>query len=463
MRSIGTVVAAVILAGVLAGAEPAPQGVVVQPEKSSLAVSVWPDQAHYVAGQRLQLSVRLSAPAYLYLTHIDGQGRVQLLFPNAYDPEPRLEAGTHTFPGSRYSFLIEGAPGTETVQAIASAVSLDVLGALQAEPPSEAVPFALLGDDPQDVAARVQGVLARAVPDEGWAADWAQFQIVTPAPQRWVVRSFPGEAEVYLDGVFVGLTPEELTVLPPAQAGQSRRVELALVKEGFRTWSAVVRVSVGPKGEVRIQPEAPQGALQLQRRADHTFLDATLQPNVGAAAVEFPPLTLPGQEDLSHVDYQRRPLDGSISANLGGHPAGISTFGFEFGLGGFRLGLGLADTAEDVPEYFDLGAPADLGVERVLNEDPEVEAYLKLTMETGLTGLWVELGAGVVYQARAHLAAPVGSPAHALDVTVLPNGYRTEDVGLSAIAGLAYHAGGLLLQLGFDSHRGVVAGLGVVF
>jgi hypothetical protein len=127
-----------------------------------------------------------------------------------------------------------------------------------------------------------------------------------------------------------------------------------------------------------------------------------------------------------------------------------------------QVGLGLADTVDDVPEFFDIGDPIDFGSELILNEEPEIEIYAKLSIPTLIEGLHLELGGGLIHQLRVHLASSFGI-AQPSDVVVLPNGYRSEEVGVSGIFGVSYRANGLLLQIGYDTHRGVVGGLGLAF
>lgn len=458
-RVMATVLTAFLLSGFPTSAQPQPQGIVVNPTPAALEVEVWPGKATYLAGERLTLNVRLNETAYVYVYGINARGQITVLFPNAYTPDNRLQAGLHTLPGNRYSLLIEGPPGRELIQAIATFVPLDLFSLAEGEPSLQA-PFAALGDEPEQIAARVQSLLAQTVAQDQWASAWTQFQIITATAHRWVVRSFPRNAELYVDGEFVGLTPEEITLLPPSRAGQSRKIELALRQNDQLLWSGVLKMTVDLNGKLNVQTlsENDNAAISTRRRGETTFLDVrfqSAQPSLGElnAASQTPPTS------FRRIDS----IGGSLSVNLGGHPQGMSSFGVELGLGSLRLGLGLADTVDAVPEFFDVGAPIDLGAKIIYNEEPEVEFYAKLVLNTGFAGLFLEIGGGVVIQVQAHVAAPSFSTAAPLDVGVLPNGYRSETIQGAGIAGLAYRANGLLLQVGYDSHRGIVGGLGVAF
>ena len=473
MRHGALALLTLIASGFAAWADPAPQGgpvpqgIIVKENPADLVIEVWPEKESYLAGQRLELNVRLSQAAYVYLYAISSQGRVTLLYPNAFELENLRNAGVHRFPGNRYSLLVEGQSGVEVIQAIATLEPVDLLSLAEAVPSAQ-LPFVPLPGERAALAAQVQGLLAHTLTQERWAAGWTQFRISAPPAQRWVVRSFPHEAEVYLDGQLVGLTPEEVVLSAPARAGQSTQAELVLARGGQVIWSGVLLMTNGADGKLQLKAVSKNDNATVSTRTegDTTFLDIQLQE---AQPVRGEP-DEPDEEDESLIsmdssfDFRRGPsLGGSLSANLGGHPRGISTFGLEFGISAVRLGIGLADTADEVPEFFDLGTPIDLGPEWVLNEDPEVEIYGKLSLGAGLEGLWLELGAGLVYQVEVHVAAPdFGSPAP-LDVSVQPNGYRIELFEGAGIVGLAYRFGNVLLQAGYDTHRGVVGGLGVIF
>ncbi|HEY5596038.1 MAG TPA: DUF4384 domain-containing protein [Candidatus Bipolaricaulota bacterium] len=466
MRHGALALAILLASGCASWADPVPQGVIVKENPADLAIEVWPAKESYLAGQRLELNVRLSQAAYVYLYAVSSQGRVTLLYPNAYELGNLRKAGLHHFPGNRYRLVVEGQSGIEVVQAIATLEPVDLLSLAEAAPSTQ-LPFVPLPGEPAALAAQVQGLLAQTLAQERWAVGWTQFHIVAPPSQRWVVRSFPHEAEVYLNGQLVGLTPEELVLAPPARAGQSAQVELVLVRGGQVIWSGVLRMTNGADGKLalKVVSKDDNAAVSTRTEGDTTFLDIRLQE---AQPVRGEPEG-PGEVDASVIsldpsfDFRRGSLGGSLSANLGGHPSGISTFGLEFGISAVRLGIGLADTADEVPEFFDVGTPLDLGTEWVLNEDPEVEIYGKLSLGTGFEGLWLELGAGLVYQVQAHVAAPDFAGPVPLDVSVLPNGYRIELFEAAGIVGLAYRFGNVLLQAGYDTHRGVVGGLGVVF
>lgn len=449
-------------------AQPEPQGVMVTPDNADFTVEVVAEKPNFLAGERLSLNLRLSQGAFVYVYSINAKGEVQLLFPNAYAPNNWMEAGQHKFPSNRYSLVIDGDPGTEVIQAVATQTPLNLLALIQTALTTEN-PFAYVDIKPEHLVAEFQQLITQTNGPNEWAAAWTQFQIVTSQPHRWIVESFPSELKVFLDGEMIGLTPEEINLEAPSRASQTRRVELALVNVNDEVvWVGTLTLSTNASGELRIktQTQGNYHDLDVDTDGNLTKLKVDARPpsvtNFGNN-LDVDPVEEPDFDSNGSINYQRLgSLGGSLSANLGGHPDGISTFGFEFGIGFLRVGVGLADTVDaNVPEFFDIGRPEDLGPTTVFNADPEIEFYGKLSLSTGIEGVFLEFGGGIVMQEQAHVAAPFGS--NGLDVGVLPNGYTSEVFTTAGIAGLAYRVGGLLLQIGYDTHRGVVGGLGVVF
>jgi len=451
--------ALLVVLGVSVQAQPLPQGVVVNPADSALELALWPSKDAYTSGERLGLSVRTNVALYLYLYAIDERGQISVLFPNAFESNNRVGPGLIELPGERYSWVTEGKPHVETVQALASVRPLDLLS-LAESPPSAQAPYASLKDTPRVVAKRVQALIERTLNADEWVAAWTQFRVLSAPPRRFVVRSRPAGAEVYLDGALVGLTPATLSLPLLEPANPSKAVMLTLVKRGYKAWSGALRLRLDPRGGVQVQLP-PGGGLGLEQsvQANTTFLDVDLHA-AKALQDEF----LPSTTLDAPVDFHRlRKLGGSFALNLGGHPRSMSSFGLELGLGAVKLGLSLADTAEDVPAFFDLGTRADLGRETVYNLDSELEVYAKVSLSTGLAGVRLELGAGVVTQTLAHVATSAQTRGPALNVSVLPNGYLSQIFKPTALVGVAYRVGDLSLQAGYDTHRGLVGGLGVLF
>lgn len=94
--------------------------------QENLRVWVWPDRgegAGYLPGDEIAMYVEANRDCYLILYNIDTRGRLNILFP--YDPWddnfiPGGEVVRFPHPSARVDWTVEGPPGVEYVQAIAS-------------------------------------------------------------------------------------------------------------------------------------------------------------------------------------------------------------------------------------------------------------------------------------------------------------------------------------------------------
>lgn len=162
-----------LIGGAGASQGTSPLGIV--PTPSALQVSIWVDKAVYQPGEYITIHYSVNQPAYLYIIDIDAAGYARLIFPNLYSQNNYVDAGEHVLPDKpTYRFVVVPPYGTEYVQAIASTqpLSLDVQGFREA--------FPLLGTDPSQVGAQIQGI----IPVGETATAWTSFQVggVTPPP-----------------------------------------------------------------------------------------------------------------------------------------------------------------------------------------------------------------------------------------------------------------------------------------
>lgn len=434
--------------------KPIPQVVILPPAEGELDVQIWTDFRLYTPGEPLRIHLRLSRDAYVYVYNVNPAGRVRLLFPNAFSPNPFLKAGEHVLPeGPDYSFVVEKLYGVETLQALALLKPLPLLEELSAQGLEE-VPFPQLQGNAEELKPRVEKLIRITVEPDEWAADWIQF-VVGPAVAHLRVTTDPPGARVLLNGKEMGTTPLTLDLEP----GQ---FILVLRKEGYRPWLKSVQLGNGSFREFSVALE-PEAALQ----------PPPPPPTEGAGAVEPPPHPRPqpepeGEEELGPP---LRLLDFAFGLNAGLNVEGVLSLGAELGLlRGLILGGSVSFTAdEDIPEYFDLGAPAEFEDEEVYNWGPETEAYLKLSLPLGETGLYAQLAGGIAVQERVHIAVPGGvvivpglfaAATGAPLVEILPNGYRETVSYLTVYGGIALALSEEgVLGVGYHTRRGWVVGL----
>lgn len=495
--------------------QPIPEGIIVQPNPTPLAIQLGLEKTSYAPGDKLRLTIALNQDAYVYVYNITPDQRVNLLFPNAYQPVNLLKAGAHTIPDTRYSFVIAPPTGFECVQVLALAAPLPLDQLLPESKFSPHNPFPLLSQKPQEFKTVLQGLIIGSVSTTGWAAAWTCFAIATPQARLRVV-SYPSGALVSVNGTVVGQTPLELDVLPG-------RYRVTLSRFGYEEWSQTVNVAKGseitlearlvqspffrPLGRtarlrilsdpddanvfinnayagqtplsVEIEPgryrivvtktdyESWSQTIELKGDSDIT-LEATLRRLVSPSAPTpppAPPLPLPEPRPIQI----RQAPDLLVGLNGGLTTDQIPSVGFDFSFviseRANRAGVGVSFlmTGESVPEYENIGSPADLGPTMVYREGPETEFYGKFSLAL-FAGLGIDVLGGFSIQKEAHIAMPlVPSGFSALDVVVKPNGYQTEKVYLTGLIGLSLRSENLVLSAGLHNRRGWVIGVGVIF
>ncbi len=208
-----SVIADVLPAGVL----PAPT-----PEGNPLQIAV--DKDTYSPGDSIEITVNTGQTGYLYLYDIDPAGVITLLYPNSYQPNACVSAGTLSLPGEGYRFIVGGPEGLETVTAVLASSPLDLLS------PSDKVPFRTLDVKPQSLVQELSVTLTSAT----WTSAWAQFVVYQPKGNIRI-ESIPRGATIRVNGQDRGVAPKDL-VLP---AGE---VTVTLEKYGYEPYSETVIV-----------------------------------------------------------------------------------------------------------------------------------------------------------------------------------------------------------------------------
>lgn len=399
------------------GDEPQPAGVLVNPsEEAPLSLRLWLNKGAYEAGERLQIHFIISRDCYVYIYNISTEGSVSLLFPNAFQKENFLLAGRYTLPDGRYSFVVEGRPGLEYLQAIASLRPIQLLA-----PPEAAYresPFPPLGLAPEELKAEVVQELS---PQE-WAAAWTSFYLLEPGRAWLAITSEPSGAAVYLNGRLAGSTPLALSARP----GYLR---VLLEKEGFAGWSERIYLA---RNEIK---------------------------EINAQLSEAPPL--PSQPPLISPLEPGGLLPPGLGLSLG---LDWESLGLEVGLlPPLWLGTAARFTAERVPDYYEVSPPEERWPgELVYNSGPEMELYLKLDLPLR-ERLAVTIGAGFAVQEQVHIATPGSGGLLAQDVTIKPNGYKKAENYLTLLGGLILKGKPLSWELAYHNRRGWLIGAGIEF
>jgi hypothetical protein len=192
------------LLGLMAYATPAlsPQGIIVNPVPTDLEVQTWVDRdpaglgnATYFFGDKIQIYTRVNQSAYVYLFNINADGQIDLILPNAFNPNNYLRAGeTRVFPenGARYEFTISGPAGVDQVLAVASRQPLSLAQIADIRSGQMRVQGA-------SNLARALSIVVTPLPDRDWVSDAVRYNVQprlvsnpVPRPPIFFISPMPG-------------------------------------------------------------------------------------------------------------------------------------------------------------------------------------------------------------------------------------------------------------------------------
>ena len=197
-----------------------PQSIVVNP-LPAFGVDVWVDrdptgraEPSYAVGESMEIGVRTTEDAYVYLFSVGASGEIVQIFPNRYDAGGRdhlVRAGTtRTFPppGVRYGFVIEPPTGLAKVIAVASRGELDTRTLASFAGERDLMASSRLGEEDF---AQALAIVVRPLPQASWVTSTALYHVgqrpVQGAFGTIAITSQPSRAEVFVDGTFAGFTP----------------------------------------------------------------------------------------------------------------------------------------------------------------------------------------------------------------------------------------------------------------
>ncbi|MFW6070843.1 MAG: PEGA domain-containing protein [Candidatus Bipolaricaulota bacterium] len=462
-----------------------PRGIVPEPsEDIPLEVDISTNRTRYLPEEEVKINYSLNRESYLYLFNVDPDGEVNLLFPNKYDRENKLEAGKGQLPRKGYSFLASATEGEEYFQAIVSPAELPLF-----PPPTEGSEkdvFRSLSDDPGSFAKDTSEELASIDSPDGWNTDWTSIQI-TKRTGRLTVTSTPSGAKIYVDENFRGRTPETIAVKPGTrklrllmgtdlrwtegvliESGESKKIQARLERIDYATVSissdppgAEIYVDGQLKGETprRFSVEAGERTIELRKEGYlNREREISLYPNESRElSVE-----LTSETDIeTSFDFE---FPFGLGLNLGGFFVEPFSPGLEISLNEFIAGISFYGNSDpDLPESINWKDRSYSG--KKLDYGPTWEAYIGYPVRV-YRNLYLRGGAGLSVQPQAQLEQLNSGGAEsslALAASVARNAslvYRFEP---TFNAGLQFKPGNFSLQASLQSRRGPVIGFGYEF
>ncbi|MEJ2666252.1 MAG: PEGA domain-containing protein [Deinococcales bacterium] len=235
------------------------------------------DRPVYQLGDSVQISVRVSQSAYVYLFSVKPNGEITQILPNHYDQQGEdnyLRAGeTRVFPPehSRYSFSIAPPEGLSKVIAVASKVRLDTRQLAQFKSGQN---FAT-SNIGQEGFVRAFGIIVRPVPQQDWVTDTALYYVGSrpqqqPSTATLRIDSNPQQGRAFVDGNFVGYTPTTYQTRPG-------RHDIRVTRTGYVAFQTSVDLRPGATQTVsaNLRPLQRTGTVSFdsQPRGASVYLD----------------------------------------------------------------------------------------------------------------------------------------------------------------------------------------------
>ncbi|MBS3788420.1 DUF4384 domain-containing protein [Candidatus Bipolaricaulota bacterium] len=250
------------------------KGVIVEevvPE-SQFNVTVSTDKTRYQIGETMHIQVRSDRSGYLTLYDIQPDGKVNVLYPNQFHPDQKIQAGkTYEIPAPSDSFRFRVQPpkGRDILWAVVSSEP----GVFPLEKATEESPFPQVAKDAGEFAKNVKGVTVEQ--KKAWGAGYSVFYIGEPLGGHIHVDSIPSGASIWLNDAYRGKTPMTIYDLKPGQ------YEITLNKDGFQNWTTMVQVKSG------ITKNVSKQLIPVPKNPTINSLQVTPSPSTEGQQVSF--------------------------------------------------------------------------------------------------------------------------------------------------------------------------------
>ncbi len=299
----------VAIPSLIQAAENRTRSIIIEPpgRRGDFRVNIDTDKSAYDPGDRIRIRFSATDDATVYIFNTDTEGVTRQIFPNYYDRDNRIRGNrTYTMPKGDYTLRVEGPAGSEKLRIIAYRDRWESLGPWHEFRSSD--PFPRRSISPEAMNERIKSEVRkdvgrtktlrieergtskqetlRVVPgrpdyDYDYDEDYAYFNVrrvvykpyqppwaddydsrwrddydyrrpygaYEPDPRRATARvrvySSPSEADVYIDGIYRGRTPDTFRVEPG-------RREVLVYHPKYGSRSADLNMSAGSTSSVSL-------------------------------------------------------------------------------------------------------------------------------------------------------------------------------------------------------------------
>ena len=201
----------------------------------ALSAQVSLPKSTYEVGESLVATITTNRTAYIYLCEVTPDNRVILLYPNIFEHDNPVSAGTRTVPGGFYTLRVSEPVGTESLYLFASTSPPPEF------PTSFYFGFPTLSTNPGSFRDSVIASMQLLAGPGNWAFDTLSYEILPEAPTTGTLEvvTFPSNATVRLDGTLIGSSP---LTYGNVSAG-THTVQIS--KSGYETETRQVTITAG--------------------------------------------------------------------------------------------------------------------------------------------------------------------------------------------------------------------------
>ncbi|MEW5826281.1 MAG: PKD domain-containing protein [Candidatus Bipolaricaulota bacterium] len=216
--------------------------VTVSPAQPALTVDITLPKSTYTVGEAVVMTLTVNRSASVYVCEVTPDQRVVLLFPNLYEQNNALAAGSRLVPGTAYTLRASEPTGSETLYAFAAT------GPVPGFPTSFGLGFPVLSTYPTSFLNSVLATLQGSFPSGSWSYDSVPLTIAPATPTTGTLRvlSSPTGATVRLDGTSLGTTNLERSGVTPGL----HTVEIS--RSGYQTETRQVTIVAGTTTTVQV-------------------------------------------------------------------------------------------------------------------------------------------------------------------------------------------------------------------
>ncbi len=247
--------------------------------KPSFKVDIWTDRgdgALYSKGEEIKLHFKADRDCYVMIFDLTPSSEVKVIFPTEGDTSASIKGGkVYTIPSKEDSFKLMAVEpeGVEAFKIIATSAPMQIRKEDLIEGRDV---FPTVRENAQNFIFRLKDAL-EVLPFEDWAEDTLLISVgrlsllstapepLSPAPTEIVVRpelggifisSDPSDADVYINGKYLGRTPFDTDNL---LAGEYR---VKMVKSGYWNWeeTVTIREEVKSRLDIKLAPKLSEVA-----------------------------------------------------------------------------------------------------------------------------------------------------------------------------------------------------------